>query len=374
MSKQNPMDKNSWYFRYCVYELVEIDSERIALVLHPIMRSISYTLIAFGIAIIAGLGRVLTLDPGEGNAGRWFWGGCLIWLGGALHFLRQYKFDKQAGVLVVLRWRFRKAHFPLSAVTAVQVTQSPYKPGGHGGARRHAADGLNLLMSGVSGIERVCLTFHSDPRATRKMALRLADFLQVPIEGRLPAEAVSTDQSAKYSGSRRLLAKLCFWGAMAAAVWFVALTVEQQKRDEWDRTLRIVDATLIERDVAEHSAGADNWYVRGVFTFTLEGEQISAEGNLIPDRFYRENFGSRRRGRVPRHIAESMVESWEVGNSYKGYVHSDYPTHIFFDPPPSGKATRQQRLQAAMIGGALFVFGLLISPKTVAATPDNRRG
>jgi hypothetical protein len=328
------------------------------------MRLTAYVFVIWGLAFTAGLvGRVLTFDPAMEQAGRWLFGSMCAGIGVALLRLTHFEFDTRNNTLTVLRWYFQVARFPISSIVAVQVTHSPYQRSGQGRISRRAADGISLLLSRETGSESVRLTFHSNNRTTRKMATQLSEVLHVPIEGPLPEVESAAELGIGYR-ARQIIAKICYWGACASAIWFLALTVEQKNHDTNDDTLREIEAHLVERSVVELNSGADNWYLRGIFEFTLEGEQVTAEGNLIPDQFYRENLGRpyRARDKVPREIVETMVEPWEVGKSYHAFIHIDYPEHIFFRRPPSGKVTRTRRWQLALLAGAMFILGVFVSP------------
>lgn len=357
------MRNNGWYFRFCPYELVECDADRLELRPGRAIRAARLMLIILGLAILLGLGRVSTFDPVEDRAARWLFGGGLVGLGAALGSLRRIVLDQRRDSLSIARWPFRTKQFPLSSITAVQVTHVPYSRSVPGRMRRPAGDRLDLLLNGIDGLESIPVTFHSQPSTTRHMALRIAELLGIEVNGQLPAEVVRPTVAGWNVRVRRIAAKLCFLGGVAALFGFLALSVEQRSRDELDKTLRPVQASLLERQVTEWIEGSGSWYVRGVFELTMDGQAIRAEGDLIPQSFYRDNFGGRRKRVVPRHIAAPFAEAWIPGNTYDGFIHSDQPTHIFFEPPPSGTKTRRQRWQIFGIALVLFAVGVTIVPK-----------
>ena len=369
------MHKVGWYFRFCPYVLVESGADGLELRPNRAVRGICFALIVLGLATLGGLGRVLTFDPLEDRGTRWFCGGGLVWLGWALGCLKRVVLDKRHNVLKVVRWPFRITRLPLSSVTAVQVTHVPYSSRISGRMSRPAGDKLDLLLSGLDGLERIHLTFHSQANTTRHMALRIAEFLQVQVDGRLPEEEVRPIPASWGVSARRVAARLCLWGALAAVLGFLALSLQQTTRDELDRTLRSVQARLIERNVTEWIEGRDDWYVRGVFELTLDGQSVQAEGDLIPTSFYREKFGLRSERVVPRHVAAPFAESWIVGETYDGFVHSDQPTHVFFEPPPSGAITRRWRWKLLSTSTVLFALCVVLSPRlTNAVGPPKKNG
>ncbi len=359
------MVNSGWYFLWCVHQFEQIDSGQFAVRIRPSMRFAAYGLIIFGMAIASGLvGRVLTFDALAAQVTRWCFGSAFAGLGIAFLCLPHYKFDTRNDTLTVLRWYRQVATFPISSIIAVRITHSPFRRSGQGRISRRAADAVGLLLSQGTDTQQVRLTFHSDKRATRRMATQLSEALKVPIEGPLP-DVESSTESGKGFRARKVVARICYWGACASAVWFLALTVEQASHDMYDRTLREIDAELIERSVVERNIGAGDWFIQGVFDFTLEGRTVRGEGNLISEQFYRENLGNRRDRKIPRQMVESMVGSWEPGQRYQAFVYIDYPTNVFFDRPPSGKVTRTRRWQSVALAGALFLLGLFVSPASV---------
>jgi hypothetical protein len=361
------MRKVNWYFRFCPYTLAETGADRLELKPTRVLLAISFGLIVLGLLTLGGMGRVLTFDPLEDRGARWFYGGGLVALGLALGSLKRVVLDKRHNVLTVARGLFRVTRLPLSSVCAVEVTHVRKSSSMSRRMSHPAAERLDLLLSGLEGPDRIHLTLHSQPSTTRRMALRIADFLQVQIEGQLPEEEVNTSPSSWAQRVRSLAAQVCFWGALAALLGFLGLSLQQTQRDELDKTIRAVQARLIDRNVTEWIEGGGNWYVRGVFELTVDGQTVESEGNLIPKSFYREHFGFSRRQVVPRDVAAPFADAWVVGMTYDAFIHRDQPTYLFFEPPPSGAITQRQRWQLLTTSALLFALCLILAPKTTRA-------
>jgi hypothetical protein len=356
------MGNSGWYFRYSPYVLAECDADRLELRPNRVVRAITLLLIVSGLAVLGGAGRILSFDPAEVQEARWIFGGGLVCLGVALGCQRRIVLDKRNGVISVTRGPFRTTQFPLTAVSAVRVTHVPYSRSFPGRMSRPAGDRVDLMPTENSAFEPIRLTYHSQSQITREMAVRIAEFLGVDIEGQLPAKALEPSSVGWGVRFRRVVAKLCLWGAAAGILGLIALSLEQRSRDELEKTLRPVEARLLELEVTEWIEGRDSWYLRGVFEVTLDGQTLQADGDLIPQSVYREMFGSRVNRVVPRHVPASLAESWIIGKTYHGFVHTDQPTHIFFEPPPSGEVTRRWRWCLLGISAVLLVLWRVLMP------------
>ena len=157
---------------------------------------------------------------------------------------------------------------------------------------------LKLVLDS-SYAPRVPLTNHSDDRTTDTMAADIARFLKVPLwdelqhEVRLPATAESTSVSDTVAGAwmTRLgwLGGAGYVAALGSLFFALTLSIDQRRLEELEASAVPIRARLVAMETKEWIEGHNNWYARGLFDIESADYQGRAEGNLIPQSFYRQH-------------------------------------------------------------------------------------
>lgn len=360
-----------WSSQYPIHTLVRQGEERLILRASNLVRGIAIAVFVLGAAILLGGVEMSFLDPAKARNAAMSMGSLLILLGCAVWLApHRVVFDRRSRRVWRHSWLWR-FEYAWKEIIAVQIAHGSWDQELDMSPTPRGTRELILVLES-SYAPRVLLTNHANDRTTVEMAAKIARFLNVPLwdelqhEFRLPAEAeipfVSTSVTGVWITRLGWLRAAGYVGALGSLFFALSLSIQQRRLEELDASAVPIRAQLVAMETKEWIEGHNDWYARGLFDIESNHHQGRAEGNLIPEIFYRQNHlrGSRNTNDVPQAVAASFLSAWEIGKTYDGYLYPDAPNYIFFElaGAQTNALTRRRMLSAT---GALFLLGVLAS-------------
>ena len=158
-------------------------------------------------------------------------------------------------------------------------------------------------------------------------------------------------------------------GAMSGAVSLI-LDWQLDERRALEVNLRAVRAELVTKELKEWFAGNGNWYAAGTFRIVTPGLEGDAEASLLPQDFY---AGRTRGSKVPREQAAPVLNDWQNGQTYAGFIYSDQPARLFFQravtPEGEALAVWLRRLAGGLLLAGIAAYWLPARRRAAAAAP-----